>query len=243
MTRRRDLEDEISLRDASLRDARREFDAGDLTAEELADIEARDLAALQRARLELGELSEEPVATSPDATPRRRRRGLLYLSLVSFFVAVVIVLVAAVSARQNGQSATGSVSVNSAQEAANWPSLAESAVASGSLVTALTDYQHALAADPRNYVALTQVGWLTFSAGATAHKSADVATGLSYLKEAISVEPTLPSAYLYYAIAAQSTPGNTALAIRTFRKFLSLSPTAGEMASAKPWLVAAGLTK
>ena len=242
MTRRRDLDDEISLREASLRDARREYEAGDLTSDELAEIEARDLAALARAREELSELSESVEAPTTNPSPRRRR-GLLYLSFASFFVAIVIVLVAAVSTRQNGQSATGSVSVNSAQEAANWNSLAESAVASGSVVTALKDYQHALAADPTNYVALTQVGWLTFSAGSTAHKSGDVATGLAYLQKAISVQPSLPSAYLYYAIAAQSTPGNTALALRTFKKFLSLSPSAGEMAIAKPWLAAVGLTK
>jgi len=243
VTRRRDLDDEISLREASLRDARREYEAGDLTSDELAEIEARDLAALARAREELSELSESVEAPTTNPSPRRRRRGLLYLSFASFFVAIVIVLVAAVSTRQNGQSATGSVSVNSAQEAANWNSLAESAVASGSVVTALKDYQHALAADPTNYVALTQVGWLTFSAGSTAHKSGDVATGLAYLQKAISVQPSLPSAYLYYAIAAQSTPGNTALALRTFKKFLSLSPSAGEMAIAKPWLAAVGLTK
>ena len=48
MTRRRDLDDEISLREASLRDARREYEAGDLTSDELAEIEARDLAAQSR---------------------------------------------------------------------------------------------------------------------------------------------------------------------------------------------------
>ena len=240
MTRRRELADEISLRDASLRDARREFEAGELSADEFAQIERRDLEALERAHEELENLSEE----SPERRfTRRRRRGLLYLSLASFLVAIIIVLVATVSTRQQGQSATGSVSVYNAQQAANWNSLAESAVAAGSVVTALQDYQHALAADPTNYVALTQFGWLTFSAGSTAHRSADVATGLSYLHTAISVAPTMPSAYLYYAIAAESTPGNKGVALRTFKKFLTLKPSAGELAVAKPWLVAVGLTK
>ena len=47
------LLDEISLREASLADARRELEAGELTALQAATIEARESLALARVRQEL----------------------------------------------------------------------------------------------------------------------------------------------------------------------------------------------
>ncbi len=60
--------------------------------------------------------------------------------------------------------------------------------------------------------------------------------GVSDLREAIDLAPSLAAPRLYYAIAAASTPGNQALAISQFRVFLSLHPSPAQLAVAEPFL-------
>jgi len=46
---------------------------------------------------------------------------------------------------------------------------------------------------------------------------------------------------LYYAIVADATPGNQALAKSQFEVFLDLKPSPGQLAVARPFLVKLGL--
>jgi tetratricopeptide (TPR) repeat protein len=231
------IRDEIALREASLVDARRELDAGELSALEAATIEAREEIALRAAREELTRGTSDH-ARRP---ARSRRRWLLLVGLACLLAAAVILLWSSLSARQAGNSITGSVALGRSQQITQLLSEAQSDVANGNDATALSAYEQVLALNPKNVSALTESGWLDFSAGSKATSPTLVALGIKDLRKAIADAPRNPAPRLYYGIIAYSTPGNTALAKSEFRVFLDLHPSKGQLASAKYFLKQLGL--
>jgi tetratricopeptide (TPR) repeat protein len=227
------LMDEIALREASLADAQRELAAGELTALQAATIEARETLALTRVREELSELKAHGGRST---SSRRRRRWLLVLGLLCILVAIVVVLWHSLELRQAGNSVTGNVSLGSQQEVTQLLTEAQADIANGNVVTALSAYSQVLSLSPRNVTALTQSGWLDFSAGSSDTDPTLVALGIKDLREAIDYSPKNCAARLYYAIVADSTPGNEALAKSQFRVFLALNPSKGQLAIARPFL-------
>lgn len=228
------LLDEISLREASLADARREREAGELTPIQAATIEARETLALARLRQELSELS-----SSSDSRPARRRRlAYLLIGLACLLTVVIIILLHSLALRQAGTQATGGVSVSHSQEISQLLTEAQSDVANGQVTPALAAYEGVLSLDPKNVTALTQIGWLDFSAGSSTTNPSLVALGVKDLRQAIAYGPSDAAARLYYAIVADSTPGNKSLAISQFKVFLALHPSRGQLAVARPFLVA-----
>ena len=232
------LRDEIALREASLADARRELADGELSSAAAASIEARELLALDAARRALGELTPESSTRSP---ARRRRRWMLLMALVCFFVAASLLLFSSLSPRQPGNSITGSVSLGRAQRVTQLLGEAEADIANGNVVAALSAYQQVLAVSPKNVPALTQSGWLDFSAGSSDGNATLVTLGIRDLREAIDYAPRNPAPRLYYAIVADSTPNNRALAKSEFQVFLALKPSPGQLAIARPFLRQLGL--
>ncbi len=237
MRSRQALADEIALREASIDDARRELAAGELGEAEAAALLARETSALQRLREELALAPEEAAARAP----RRRRRWLLAVALGCFAAAVVALLVAALGPRQPGTSITGGVALSRAQRVTQLLDEAQADVASGQDAAALAAYHQVLALSPKDATATTQTGWLEFSAGSARHDAALVAAGIKELTRAVDEHPGDPAPRLYYAIVADSTPHGRALALREFRVFLALHPSAGELAVARPFLSALGL--
>jgi cytochrome c-type biogenesis protein CcmH/NrfG len=231
--------DEIALREASLADARRERDAGELTVLEAATIEARETVALAMARDELFELAR---TGSKSHAGRRRRTWLLVVGLLCLLVAAIVVLYASIAPRQAGNSITGSVSLSRAQQVTQLLTEAQADVANGNVVAALNAYQGVLNLDPKNVAALTQTGWLDFSAGSSDKNAALVTLGEKYLRSAIAYAPRNAAPRLYYAIVADSTPGNRTLATNEFKVFLALHPSAAQLAIARPFLSALGLS-
>ena len=232
------IRDEITLREASLADARRELAAGELTKIQAATIEAREEIALRRAHEELSELTDGNNRRRP---ARRRRRSLLLIGLACFFVAVVVVLWSSLLLRQPGNSVTGNVSLGRAQQVTQLLSEAEADVANGNVAAALSAYQDVLTLSPKNVPALTETGWLDFSAGSSATNPALVTLGIKDLRRAITYAPRNPAPRLYYAIVADSTPGNTALAKSEFKVFLALKPSQGQLVIARRFLKQLGL--
>jgi tetratricopeptide (TPR) repeat protein len=226
--------DEIQLREASLADAQRELAAGELTPLQAATIEAREQLALSRLRLELSNLG----TSSSSSSKRNRRTSLLVLGIICLLGVMVIVIYSSLSLRQSGAQITGNVQLSGAQAVTQDLSVAQSDVAAGNLTAALQEYQAVLALDPKNVSALTETGWLDFSAGSSATNPSLVATGVQDLKQAIGYGPRDAAARLYYAIAADSTPGNTALAKSEFEVFLDLHPSSAQLAVARPFLLA-----
>jgi hypothetical protein len=228
------LLDEIALREASIADVRRELEAGELTAIQAATIEARETLALARLREELGELGV-PGTKGP---ARRRRLAYLIIGLACLLAVVIIILLHSLSLRQAGTQDTGGVVVSPSQQISQYLTEAQGDMANGQVAPALAAYEGVLALDPQNVTALTQVGWLDFSAGSTDTNPSLVSLGINDLREAIDYGPTNTAARLYYAIAADSTPGNKSIAVVEFRVFLALRPSPGQLAVARPFLVA-----
>lgn len=232
------LRDEIALREASLADARNELAQGELSSSEVASIEARELPALDAARRALDELNPESSKRPP---ARRRRRWMLLVALVCFFVAASLLLWNSLSPRQPGNSITGSISLGRAQQVTQLLGEAQADIANGNVVAALSAYQQVLTISPKNVPALTQSGWLDFSAGSSGVNAALVKLGIKDLREAINYAPRDPAPRLYYAIVADATPNNRALAKSEFQVFLALKPSRGQLAIARPFLKQLGL--
>lgn len=235
------LRDEIALREASLADAQREVAAGELTSEQFNAISRRESAGLVEARRALDVLNNADNITTAQR-PRIQRSRLLVVALVCFAVVLVYTLVAATSPRQAGNSVTGNLSLTRSELIARLLSEAEVDVAGGKVVTALSAYQKVLVLEPKNVTALTQSGWLDFSAGSSAGKSDVVKAGIKDLEKAIAVAPRDAAPRLYFAIVADSTPGNQHVAKNEFEIFLRLKPSVGQMAIAAPFLKKFGLT-
>ena len=232
------LRDESALREASIVDAAKEHAAGELTITQFEAITQREQSALERARRELSDCDE----ATPDASRRRiRRTRWLVVALICFAIVLVYVLYSSTSPRQVGNSGDGSISLTKSQTIARLLTEGESEVASGQVVTALNAYQRVLALDPKNATALTETGWLDFTAGSAAKKASVVELGIKYLEEAITVAPRNPAPRLYFAIVADATPGNQRVATTEFKEFLRLKPSAGQMAIAEPFLKKLGL--
>ncbi len=227
------LMDEIDLREASLADAQRELAAGELTPLQAATIEARETLALARLREELRDLNAHG---GRSVASRRRRRWLLVCGLLCFLVALIIVLWHSLEVRQAGNSDTGSVSLSRTQQVQQLLTEAQADIANGNVVAGLSAYGQVLVLSPKNATALTQTGWLDFSAGSSDASPSLVALGIKDLRMAIAYSPRNTAARLYYAIVADSTPGNEALAKSEFKVFLSLGPSKGQLAVARPFL-------
>jgi tetratricopeptide (TPR) repeat protein len=226
--------DEIELREASVADAQRELAAGELTAIQAATIQAREELALVRLRQELSVVG----TSSSSSAKRNRRTSFLVLGIICLLGVVVIVIYSTLSLRQSGGQITGNVSLSDSQEVTQLLNDAQNDVAEGNVSAALQAYQSVLNLDPKNVAALTETGWLDFSAGSSATNPSLVAIGVQDLREAISYGPRNAAARLYYAIVADSTPGNKALAKSQFEVFLDLHPTSAQLAAARPFLVA-----
>jgi Flp pilus assembly protein TadD len=93
-----------------------------------------------------------------------------------------------------------------------------------------------LVADTTNVEALTETGWLTFSAASVQKNATLVAVAVADLRKAVTLAPNNPATHLYYGIVAASTPGNLATARAQFRAFLALKPSVAQRAIAEPYL-------
>jgi len=231
VTSRSQAEARVAALEASLVDLERERERGEISDERYHELRNRDEAALTVARAEL--------QVAPEPTPpvrRRRPKRRLYVALGCFAVAVVVVLVSSLTPRQAGDSITGQVNLDRAQRIARLLTQAEADVADGQTTTALAAYNEVLSLAPRNVTALTQSGWLSFSAGSSARDAAVIAEGQRRLRRALSLAPKNPAPHLYYAIVALSFSKGGDIARREFTTFLTLHPSRAQLAVAAPFL-------
>jgi tetratricopeptide (TPR) repeat protein len=233
------LRDEIRLREASLSDALGERSAGELSANQFEAIRQREGAALERARNQLGALMVSVDETQ--ARRRIRRTRWLVVALACFAVVLLYALFSSTSPRQAGNSGDGGIELTHTQLIDRLLTQAEVAVANNQDVTALNAYAKVLNLDPKNVTALTQSGWLEFTAGSAAKKSSVVEVGIRELEKAIAVAPRQSAPRLYFAIVADSTPGNQRVAKTEFEEFLRLKPSVGQLAIARPFLAKLGI--
>jgi hypothetical protein len=231
----RQLLDEIRLREASLDDAGRERDAGELADAEYSAIVERESRALARARHDLELLAvprEDAAPVSQGSAVRHRPRRRLLIALVCFALAAGVLVWANLGLRQAGTSATGGLNLTQSQKLQQLLVEGEDDVANGDGVAALSAFQQVLAISPTNVDALTETGWLDFSAGSSSANAAVVAHGVSLLRQAVLLAPNQAAPRLYYALVAYETPGNRALATAQFRVFVKLHPSTTQLALA-----------
>jgi tetratricopeptide (TPR) repeat protein len=243
--RREALQDEIALRRASLEDAARELASGELGTDAYDELVVRETKALSRLEAALEALGpEHDVATESSVvqrSPRRRSPRRLVIALVCFALATVGLVWINVSLRQAGTSQTGSVQVSGAQAITQLLLEGEGDLAQGNDVAALAAYQSVLAKQPNNVAALTEAGWLDFSAGSAAHDASVVRLAVASLRRAVEVAPNQAAPHLYYGIVAAATPHNGATAKKQFEEFLADHPSIGQLAVAKSYLGHFGL--
>lgn len=226
------IRDELALREASIADARRELAAGEMDEERFQAIERRERSAMTKLTEQLATVSNQPIHRGT----RRRKSSRLVLGLSLITLAALGFTALHVSIRQAGTSITGGVSVNAAQRVAQLLNEAEVDSASNNNLAALSAYQAALAIDPSNITALTESGWLTFSAGSASHSATLVQAGARELRRAVDLAPALAAPHLYYGLVAAVTPGNTTLARTQLAAFVHSHPTATQLAIARPYL-------
>ena len=233
------LRDEIRLREASLRDASRERDADELSGEQFEAIQRREGRALEVARNELSAL----LVDAHDTPVRRRTRRTRWLVVASVCFAVVLIytLVSATSPRQAGNSGDGGIDLTRSQTIDRLLTQAEVDVENNQDATALSAYATVLNLDPKNVTALTQSGWLDFTAGSAAGNASIVEVGVKDLEKAIATGPRQSAPRLYFAIVADSTPGNQRVAKTEFEEFLKLKPSVGQLSIARPFLKKLGI--
>jgi hypothetical protein len=162
---------------------------------------------------------------------RPRRRGLLYAGAVALMLAGAGI---GLEVALGGSSPTTSDSARVGRLLAQ----AETEEAGNQNLAALSFYLQVLGLEPHNLEALTQAGWLEFSAGSSAQTVNVIRRGEQLSLEAVHLGPGDPGARLYYAIEAASTPRSHDLAVRQFKVFLKLKPSSALMAVARPWLTA-----
>ena len=233
------LRDEIRLREASLRDASRERDAGELTGEQFEAIERREGFALEAARDELSALLAN--VHERHGGRRTRRTRWLVVASVCFALVLTYTLISATSPRQAGNSGDGGIDLTRSQSVDRLLAQAEVDVANDQDATALSAYAKVLDLEPKNVTALTQSGWLDFTAGSAARNASIVEVGVKDLEKAIAAAPRQSAPRLYFAIVADSTPGNQRVARSEFEEFLKLRPSVGQLAIARPFLKRLGI--
>jgi tetratricopeptide (TPR) repeat protein len=165
----------------------------------------------------------------------------LVVAAACFAVVLIYTLFSATSPRQAGNSGDGGIVLTHTQLIDRLLTQAEVDVSNKQDVTALNAYEKVLNLDPKNVTALTQSGWLDFTAGSAARKASVVEVGIKDLEKAIALAPKQTAPRLYFAIVADSTPGNQKVAKDEFEEFLKLKPSNGQLAVARPFLKGLGI--
>lgn len=250
---RADLEEERSFLLRSLEDLEREHSAGDLTDEDHAALRAQYVARTAAVLRSLdagaeqgaggpGPVDTRPVATAPETSPpparRRRRRLLVVGAVVAVVAAAVATVLAVVGPRLPGETVTGSVPLTESQKAARTLAQAETDEGRGDALDAIKLYQAVLSEEPRQEVALAEVGWLEYEAGVEARRATLLSLGESQEQQAESVAPgaAAPHLYLGSMLLAQ---GDAAGAVAQFRLFLAAHPPRATVRAAVPFITKA----
>jgi hypothetical protein len=182
--------------------------------------------------------SAVPDPDGGDAVPARRVRRwwLVGVGVAAIVAGIVLLVVHLASPQLPGQSISGSVAQNPAQEIQRELAQATALVNQGStssISEALTIYQRILDQAPNQPQALAELGWLEWTAGAKADDPTLVAEGKSLVEHSLKIRPDDYAArfYLGTMLLKQGDPTD---AIAQYRLFLSQGPPSSEVTTAAP---------
>jgi len=176
-------------------------------------------------------------ADGPGRGPRARRgRGLLVGGIGVIVVAAALAAVLEATApRLPGQTASGSVKLNAAEQLRRTLAQAEAVEAQGNASEALRLYQLVLATDPTQVEALAESGWLEFQAGVR-DKDSTVLSGAQQQEQLAEQVDSSASAPHLYLGSMLLTEGNDAAAAGQYRLYLEADPPAAQVRAALPFI-------
>jgi tetratricopeptide (TPR) repeat protein len=164
-------------------------------------------------------------------------RLVVAIAAAACFVLAASVLAASLAGvRLPGESATGSVSLPSAQQERETLDRAAILGSEGQVAQAVQLYNQVLAADPKQPDALTYGGWLVRLAGLASKNRLVIARGDASIARAVKIAPGYPDAHALFAVilyedfdrpAAASVQFRDALRARAAKSLLqSVAPIA-----------------
>jgi len=166
---------------------------------------------------------EEPPVTPPRSS-RHRSWWFLAGAVASFAGALVLAVILFSSSRLPGQTATGSIALNSAQQTERTLDQAATLENEGQVGEAAQLYQSVLTAHPKNVVALAQMGWLEYQTGTQGASVSLLADARSLLERAVALGPGDYAAHLYLGTVLLDEDDNAAGAVDQYRDFLADDP-------------------
>ncbi len=166
----------------------------------------------------------DEVHVTPSRTRGRRSWWFLAGAVASFGGALVLAVILFSSSRLPGQTATGSIALNSAQQTARTLDQAATLENEGQVGEAAQLYQSVLTAHPTNVVALAQMGWLEYQTGTQGASASLLADARSMLERAVALGPGDYAAHLYLGTILLDEDGNAAGAVEQYRDFLADDP-------------------
>ena len=217
------IQDEISLLERAIADAKEEFDRGELDAESFERLCLRDQASIERLRGQIAQATELGSSEIIAARDEARAGRLLSRGIVVLIVATVVTISGVVLWMVLG---TQSSPPSQRDAIVTMLNRADTEVQRAKPAEALVLYNEVLKLDPKQSQALAQSGWLTFEAGMLANSKPLVAHGERLVREATKVDPTLYAAHLYLGVIDLMARHNPKAALTEFTTFRALHPPA-----------------
>ncbi len=180
----------------------------------------------------------DPAAGPPAPRPPRSRRQRLLLGggVTALVAALVLVVSLSAAHRLPGQTSSGNVTLG--RQARVQQTLAQAAALENQNQPgeAARLYQKVLDGQPKNAVALAQLGWLEYEIGVQGTSASLVADARAKLTEAVQLAPTDYAGRLYLGTLLLQQDGNAAGAVAQFQAFLAAGPPADLLTQAAPIL-------
>ncbi len=169
---------------------------------------------------------QAPAVRSSTPTPGRTRRNrwLLGGAVAAFGAALVVAVVLFATARQPGQSVTGSFAETPQQQVEETLAQAANDENQGQPDQAAQLYQSVLTKNPDNEVAMAQLGWLEYQTGRAGDNPSLVKDGTNKLDRAVVLDPGDYAVRLYLGTVLMQEDGNAAGAVAQYRQFLADDP-------------------
>jgi len=233
------LESEREFLEQSIDDLERERQLGEVDPKDFAILQARYGARLQAVAAEIADLTSsgrtEPSLSSAtekaaesgrsvsQSSRWRRRLGsrrvrlILGITATCCFVAAATLLAASLAGvRLPGESATGSVSLSTAQQEQETLDRAAILGSEGQVAEAVQLYNEVLQKDPDQPDALAYGGWLVRLAGLAARNRVVLARGDASVARAVKVAPRFPDGHALYGVVLYLDYGSAMAAVTQF---------------------------
>jgi tetratricopeptide (TPR) repeat protein len=165
---------------------------------------------------------------------RRVRRVLMIAAALCFVVAAALLAASLAGVRLPGESATGSVTLSSAQQEQEALDQAAILGSEGQIARAVQLYDEVLRIDPNQPNALTYEGWLVRLAGISSKDRAVLARGDASVARAVKVAPGYPDAHALMGVILYEDLAEPSAAVAQFRHALAVGASKNLVASVAP---------